>query len=665
MAEAVGTLIFGAVGLGAAAAFTVGATTITLGTIVGTAVLVGGSIGLQMLLAPELPTTETPQQRTPTGSGRLPPPEAGHQALRQSIAPRTVAYGRVRVAGTYVFFEAQDDRSYDVIALHHGRIGGFVAFYLHDDVVSNGTIGTIGGYVSVLIDGRYGGNHVFLNTRLGTTPEQPYGEITGIPTLAPIWTAAHRGDGLASLLMICEPTTDPSEFSVIFPRGKPEPSAVIDATPIYDPTDPTQARNNPATWKVNPNPVVQLLDYLTNDDYGMGLDWDQLVQPVIAQMVGEILLCQGVVLHPNGIGEFKYQSNGTFNLDSDPADVVNAILDSCDGWISENGDGTIAVKVGVYRAPQVTFASKHIRGINLQFDVADEEIVNELAITYTEPAMDYKTAPAEPWRNDEDIAERGRVRSQPFSLPWVQSFSQARRLAKRRDQQNNARLRGTLTTTLFGLRALGERWVRIQAPELPDLADRVIEIRGVTIDLLNAQMTFRFISVDEGTIDDWAPAEEGSPPVIPPKLIGAIPPPPDGGDGFPPLNPAIVQWQVQWAGGSIEAFLASFAFMYFDDPHRSDISYQVQFRVNGSSGAFELEPNRPLSGTPSNPKPPPDNQPPPPIVPADKVGIHALFGRITSGALPGTTYEVQMRTISAGGFPSAWSSSIIFTTAGP
>src|SRR5262245_4550128 len=109
MAEAIGLMAFQAIGLGAAAGFTIGATTITLGAVVGTAILVGGSIGLQMLTAPSLEADTGATRGTPTrAGGGLPSPESGHFALRQPIPPRTVAYGQVRLAGTYGLFEADD-----------------------------------------------------------------------------------------------------------------------------------------------------------------------------------------------------------------------------------------------------------------------------------------------------------------------------------------------------------------------------------------------------------------------------------------------------------------------------------------------------------------------------------------------------------------------------
>jgi hypothetical protein len=640
MAEAIGLLAFQAIGLGAAAGFTIGATTITLGAVVGTAILVGGSIGLQMLTAPSFEADTGATRGTPTrAAGGLPAPESGHFALRQPIPPRTVAYGTVRLAGTYVLFEADDDgTSWDVIAFHHGRIGGIIGYYLHDDIITVDGIG--GGTVIGLPDGRYGLGHISLDTRMGFPLETPYPQP--IAAMPEIWTDQHRGDGLASLMLRCGPTVNPELFTAVYPRGKPEPSVVCAASLIYDPRDPSQIRLDPQSWKPSTNPVVQLLHYLTSEDHGMGLDWDTLIAPVLTTMINEINLADSIVIRSNGIGEYLYSSSGSFQIDSEPTDVINAILDTCDGWMSENGDGTLALKIGLYREPSVTLASKHIRGVNLQFDLADEEIVNELVIDYTEPGLDYKTvAVPTPWRNDEDIAERGKVRSQRFALPWVQSYTQARRLAKRRDAQNNAELRGTITTTLYGLAALGERWIRIQAPELPALEDIVVEIRGVTIDLLNASLTFKFISIDPETIDLWSPFEEGPKIKIPPKLVNKPPPiiEPD------PVTGAIIDAYFIRFVGPPAAIYESYAFCSFPNPEQAGLQYQTQFRLNGV-GDFVLEPpQQNVIGSPTR---------------QGYIGIYCLFNR--NGAFLGQNYEVQIRSVSSAGQVSDWSASMTVTT---
>lgn len=604
MAETVGLLLLSWIGItGAAATFTIGATGITLAGLVGTAALVGGSIGLNYLLAARVPLNDT----------SLPAPESGHQAIRQAIPPRVAGYGRNRLAGAYLLYEEEGGDSYDVQGFHHGRIGGVIGYYLHDDVVD-----VVGGVVQEQGDGRYGDNLVSIDTRLGLDTETAYAPI--VSALPSVWTSAHRGDGIASASLICLAADDPSDYTIKYPRGKPELSVVADCSPIFDPRDSDQDREDPSTWLVSSNPVLQLLDILTNADRGMGLDWDILVAPVLEALMAEADLCDALVYCKDGSSEPRYKSDGIFTLDGDPVDVIAAILDTCDGWISENGDGSLALKVGLYRTPEFVLEGEHIKGFSIQYGVPDEEVVNELTLEYTSPSLDYKTAPGAPLRDEDDISSRGQVRSKPLALKWVQSHPQGQRLLKRKMAQLNAPLRGTVTTTMYGFRGLGERWIKIEAPEYPDFADLVIEVRGVTIDLIRGTLTFRFVSVDPETANAWDPAtEEGDAPTIPEKLVS--PPPP---------IPVIDHINAVLFVGSPFKFQ-----IIIDDPGRSDLRYQARWRISGSGSAYTVDPL------------------------AD--GVLLVGGQLAIsegyGADYGNLYEVQLRSYAPSGLPSDWSTS--------
>lgn len=607
MAELVGALALSALGVQVGAGILIiGISSTAVASAVGTVILVGGAIGLQLLLTRPPPASGA----SATGPGpALAAPEALHQPLKQPIPPRMVGYGRNRLAGSYVLFEAKDGISYDVIAFHHGQIGGIVGYYLNDDVVTveNGT-----GFVDALGDGRYTGNAITIKTRLGLSTETAYSEIT--TPLSTIWTANHRGDGLASLAMICAKVASPTVFASTFPRGLPVPSVVADCSPIFDPRDGTQSRTDSTTWKTSANPVLQMIDFLTGSDRGMGFNYDELIAPALTRLMAQADICDVQVLRADAATEARYASNGSFPLDSDPADVISSILDTCDGWISQNGDGSLSIVVGHYIPPTVMLESKHIRGCAMQYGVAEEEAINELTMDYTEPKLDYKTAPGQPWRNEQDISERGRTLSQRLALPWVCSHAQARRLAKRKDAQNNATLRGTITTTLYGIRGLGDRWILIRAPDLPDLENVVVEVRGITIDLLNASCQIKFISINPNAIDAWDPAtEEGSAPTIPAKLIE--PPAPV------PQNISAIG-----AGGGI--------WVSFDDLGRSDLTFQMSYTFAPGGGTSQVSSSFMYGGRPT-----------------------AAFPNFPSGF----TYTVALRSITPGGAMSSYSSTTTVT----
>jgi len=511
MAETIGTIILAAAGaldVAGATAFTIAGTAVTVSTVVGTAAIIGTSIGLQYALA---------------ARPSLPKPEDGSQPIKQAIPPRIMGYGTNRLAGYYMLFEAgmaSVPGSFDAIAFHSGRVETVRQVYLTDDLVGFDADITHGGVGNVLPmdgDGKYAG--ITFEIKLGTVPQAASGVLIANPQISPIWTPAHQGNGIAYAVMTCAGFGDPEAFTKHYPRNLPVPSVVADCTAIWDPRSPMQSRTNPSTWQVSKNPVLQLIDYLTRADGGMGLDFDQVIAPNLDAWLTEANLCDEQVATAEGTQEARYQSNGWFQFDNNPSDVIGGILSTCDGWLGETGDGALTIVVGVYRPPaDPPLTEKHVLGFAVNYGQADEQIVNQLEISFTDPVQKYVTVQAAPWRDEQAISLSGAVRSQPLELKWVQSYSQARRLADRAMQRLNPSMSGSFTTTLYGLRYLGRRWVPLQYPFVSGLQDCVVEIQSAEVDLMKGRIVWQFNRIGDD-IDAYDPAtDEGAPPVTPPSL---------------------------------------------------------------------------------------------------------------------------------------------------
>ena len=153
---------------------------------------------------------------------------------------------------------------------------------------------------------------------------------------------------------------------------------------------------------------------------------------------------------------------------------------------------------------------------------------------------------------------------------------------------------------------------------MPALGNVVVEVLGVTVDLLNARCAIKFVSVDPLTIDAWdKDTEEGSPPVIPEKLIAPAPPVPANVDGDATL------------------FLEGAKFdVSFDDPGRADLDYQIRWRIFGSGDPYSEDARTP--GT------------------LDAGRVHVLGGFDA----PAGTYEVGVRSFAPSGPGSSYSSSV-------
>lgn len=520
MAETIGLLILEQIGATAAGtgiglASSLAASTfagVSIATIVGTAAIVGASIGLQYALTPAAPG--------------LPTPEAGSQAVKQAIPPRIRGYGRNRLAGYFMLFEAAGAPpavSYDMLAFHSGRIGQVAAFYLHDDPVQMTSDISQGGHAAVLgtyADGRYAGSQVVIEIALGSTSQSASSLLTDDPKINGVWTSQFQGKGIAWAAMRCAlgGLGGVDIFTQTYPHQLPSLSVVADCSPVWDPRDPAQHQSDESTWKVSFNPVIQLIDYLTRLDGGMGLDFDTVIAPNLAAWMVEADLCDERVATISG-SETRYSSSGWFQFNNKPEDVIGGILSTCDGWMAESGDGALSIVVGVYREPtDPPLTEKHILAFSLSYGQTDEQTVNQLQISFTDPASNYVSVQTEPWNDEDSISLTGVVRSQALDLKWVQSNGQARRLADRAMQRLNPAITGSFTTTLYGLRYLGKRWIPLKYPFVSGLQDCVVEIQNAEVDLMAGRIVWQF-NIIGNDIEAYDPStDEGSTPVVPPPV---------------------------------------------------------------------------------------------------------------------------------------------------
>lgn len=481
-------------------------------TAIGTATLIAASIGLQYALskAPDIPN-----------------PGSGSVALKQAIPPRIRGYGINRLAGYYMLFEANGSppaTSYDVLAVHSGKIDSFQGFYLNDDVVTTTSDVSHGGFSPVtsgFSDGRYTGGWIKLTTKIGDASQTAASDLTGDPIISPWWTTDHRGDGIAYIAMVCGGPGDPQLFSRIFPKGHPELSALCNCSLLWDPRDGAQSHATPSTWTFKRNPVLALIDYLTSTEGGMGLDMNIILPAAtLAQWMVEANYCDDTLFRADGTPEVRYACDGWFKYDNNPEDIINSILSTCDGYLADNGDGSLSLTVGVYRAPtDPPITSKHILGFALNYGQTDEQLINVLHVSFTDPNQKYVEVDLGDIRDEESISEAGIERISPLALPWVHSFSQAGRLGYRAMQRVNPAISGTFTTTLYGLRYLGKRWISLQYPFVAGLENCVVEIQGAETDLLRGRVVFTFNLIDPATIESYNAATDELPAPVVPTLI--------------------------------------------------------------------------------------------------------------------------------------------------
>lgn len=434
----------------------------------------------------------------------LPDVEAQKSTRKQPRPVRVVAIGGPsRMSGPYMLRESTGNKLGVVIALCEGRLASIDRVYLNDDRVT-----LSGGFVQGMANEKYGsGDLVRLETRLGLPTETHYGFLT--PNFGSLWPTTARGDGIASLGFLA---LHRSRESVPrhFPHGEPIPS-VVGVPVCYDWRQDTtaggsgaQRRDDETTWAACDNPVVWLVHV---EWYRFGRNWDRCIAPVLSELTDEADHCDTLSDLRAGGTEKLYRCAGNYPVNTEPSVVRESILATMDGWLSVNGKGHMVLKAGRYVAPTFTITAEHIEGYSWKAFQTDEESVNELIVSYVSPDQDFTEIEAGVWRDESDIVDIGKVRSEGLGLTWVFSRSQAMRLAKRKMSRLNAPRRGQIRTGIFGLNGLGERYIRIQNPELASMADVVVEVINVEVDFAANQVVFDIIQADPD-LDAWDPEEE-------------------------------------------------------------------------------------------------------------------------------------------------------------
>jgi hypothetical protein len=523
-------------------------TTISYATIASAIATTALTIGVSYALAPKPPK-----------------PEDGRQPLTQAVPFRFWGVGETRLAGAMMLWESKGRTMYSVQALIGHRIEAITAYYLNDDKVQlNGS-----NYVISPGHKRYGDGtpyRVRIFTRLGLVPETPYAELVSALSGDGVWTNDHRGDGQASLAMICT-APKAEDYNQMFPYGKPAASPVMKLAWVWDFRDPDQDPDDPDTWAWSNNSVLILAWHLCFNDFGEKLDFRRAILPVLDMWQEEADVCDEDVSLAVGGTEKRYTCSGYDSAENGPKAGTNAILATMDGWMCTRGDGAVLIVAGKYREKYcVTLTDADIIGYDKQNDVLPDDEVNRLTPKFNYPATDYTTTDTDFFEDTAAQIRAGRVLPQEGNYDWCTQWRQARRLGKRDWIRIQQRVSGTLYAALTGINAAYAPWIRLETPVMiPSLDGKVMSNRRATIDLMHGgfQIDVNKMPDNPADIDAWTPVtDEGSAPPVPAKPVS---------DGIP--VPIIDTTTVLRQANSVYLRIALI------DPARDDLTPAFKYRL--------------------------------------------------------------------------------------
>lgn len=443
------------------------------------------------------------QQQTQTSA---PKPADGKVNQKQTVPKLTRVYGRVKKAGDFFFLEERGGAAVPGTVLAGHRIEGYVEHFLHDEPIT--ITGTADGsnVIGPLHFYTYydGGLFVYVSMawRLGLPLETAYPTLTG--TFADIWTADHRGDGLASVLFVFQ-SPPANHFNNVYPQGLPQHSAVLDGAWVYDPRT-NQDPDDPETWSFSTNLAQIRLDHLTHVSGGklgkadMYLpDWEAAAD-----------ICDQVVLNRDGEEEPRYHGGLWYRDGDDQVEIGNLLDEAGEMVLYERADGKIGVHPGVMVTPDVRIVADDILAFTIDANRRLASTVLAVRGRFTDPDATYNTVDAAIF--GDLYAGDDSQRSKTVDNQAVQYHNHIQRLQKLAKTRANAP-RVSLTTVYDATTSIRfiryRRFVRVHLPNR-GLDEAIVEIVGrPKLSLRNLTYTFEGIVVPSTLYSFDAATEEG------------------------------------------------------------------------------------------------------------------------------------------------------------
>jgi len=526
-----------------------------------------------------------------------PKPEDGKYNLKQSVPPLTYVLGRVKKAGDYAFLEETAGVAYHIMVDAAHEIQGYVQHYLHDEAV------TLDGSGTVVSPDHFEGK-VGIGFRYGWANSSAYpGVVAAFPG---IWTNDHRGDGLASVLMVVQSVAS-EDMQRIYPQGMPQRSSILDGNNhLVDP------RTGLAGFSTN----MALFRYwhLTHP-VGGKLVRDDMHDPDWSHAAD---VCDQNVTNRSGGVEKRYRGGLWFRANNDPVQIGRLMDQAGELVIYERPDGKVGVHAGEFVSPDIRLAATDV--IHITYDFNRRRAANVLAVRgrYTDPAKGYNTADAAiygiPYPTDDE-------RTKTVENQAVQSHNHMARLQKLAYIRANAPRVKIVAHFEPARNVPYRRFIRVHLP--PKLDEAIIEVTGrPTLSLRNMTYEFEGIVVPANLYAFNAATEEGAP--------GANVVPVEREDVPLPANfAATVQTEVVSGGSSAAFVLATF------DLQNTTFQYEIEW-VPTAGGAAQQRRGA-----------------------AGELAVRSLY------LADGVSYKFRARTWSAD-TPSAWTSyQTVVATADP
>ena len=308
-----------------------------------------------------------------------------------------IIYGTRKVGGNVVFLETSGTDNqylYMAIVLSEGEINDISAIFINDNQVT--WSGDIADNTSITVGS---GDANFYDGASLITCEPHFGSdsqsaSTLLSTLSS-WTSNHRLRGLAYLALKFEWNQD--KFGSL-----PSVNAIVQGKKVYNPNldgtvtggSGSHRADTSSTWEYSDNPVLQLLDYLRNERYGMGIA-NSYFDSNFADWQTASDVCDANITPYSGASAIDLMDSHTVVDTSKKAiDNVKDFVRGCRAYLNFTG-GKYNILVESTGSASITLTEDNIiGGISVQSKNKNSRY-NRVIVNFTNPNKNYQSDTAQ------------------------------------------------------------------------------------------------------------------------------------------------------------------------------------------------------------------------------------------------------------------------------
>jgi len=368
------------------------------------------------------------------------------RTVRSAVQAREVIYGKVRTGGHMVYVEdAGKDKTllWMCIVVAGHEVEEIEAVRFNDEVVATSNGPGVNGLMNrqngtsfddnFLVWSIHGNrSSAFIPSANIDYDDDSY-DVTG--ATPPNWTTSHRLAFQSYIWINLVYEKDVFQDSGI-------PTVTVDVkgkNDLYDPRD--------GSFSYTDNQALVALDLLRWDRFfnadDSEIDMDSFKS---AADIADEQVTTG-----DGNTEPRYTVNGSFKLQVQPLDILQSVANAGAGFLAYT-QGVWSMVPGKYSSPVLTLdESDLIGGLSFQSGPGKQSRHNIATGTYVDPNQNYEAVGFPELRIDEYITQDGEPLEKSFELPFTNSPTMARRIAKINIERNRF---GSVVNATFKFGAL-------------------------------------------------------------------------------------------------------------------------------------------------------------------------------------------------------------------